>query len=142
MVKTSNLLLPWEKLAQEGKLAEAVIEYVKGYDYVSLAELTRNLQPYMETKGDFIWRIDGNVLLWANASFEFLDLITSLVDSGQLYLEPCPPLVYFIDGLALTFPVAKKPPAKGYKTPHWLPVCLRVAGKNVKGGQKSCQKAS
>ena len=28
---------------------------------------------------------------------------------------------YFIDGGGLKLPIAKQPPRKGYKKPHWVP---------------------
>lgn len=43
---------PWESLAQDGRLEEAIVSYCRRYDDVLLPELQRVLAPYMPTAGD------------------------------------------------------------------------------------------
>jgi hypothetical protein len=39
-------------------------------------------------------------------------------------IMPTPVLTYLIDGVTLNMPLAARPPAGGYKKPHWAPAVL------------------
>jgi hypothetical protein len=118
---------PWLGPARAGNLKEAVRQYVACYDYVSFPELQRKLEPYVPTRGD--WLIGGSVphvILWVGLSSELCTAIEELIAEKALFYHPASPLVFLIDGGMLTLPIAKRCPRSGYKTDHWLPVCLRL----------------
>jgi hypothetical protein len=76
--------------------------------------------------GDFCLEMRHNAVLWTGLQQEAVDAVTELVNSKRAQLLQVNPLIYLIDGKALTFPVAKRVPPNGYKKPHWLPVVLNL----------------
>ena len=90
---------------------------------VSFVEMEDEIPGFKGT--DCSWHIgDTNVVIWPWLSDAAADALFSLRHDGLLELEPCDPLVYFIDGEIPRLPVAKKPPKKGFSKPHWLPCVL------------------
>lgn len=63
-----------------------------------------------------------NIVIWANLSDDAAAAIRYLIEAERIHLTPTSLLVYLVDGLTLTLPVAKQ--ARRYKKPHWLPVVL------------------
>jgi len=117
----------WERLAEAGHLEEAAVEYVRGRDWVTLVELQRRLEAFMPVRGGIAWRCpDTRIVLWANMSPEFAALVEGLVAGKRLHVHPTGFLTYLVDGGVLLLPLAKRPPAGGYRNDHWRPVCLRV----------------
>ena len=107
-------------------LKEKILSKVVAHDWVTFVELQRLLGD--EAEGDFVYGADDmNILYWCGLSRRFVDAIESLNEERLIDLVPAVSgtLAYFIDGGRLRLPVAKRPPANGYKKPHWLPVCLR-----------------
>ncbi len=116
----------WEAPAKEGRIADAIEQYVRTYDYVTFVELGRRLKPYIEVRGDVALEIAPNVILWAGMSQAFADAITELQQGKRIWPHPSSLLTYFHDGGALRMPIAKRIPKGGYKKEHWLPVTFRV----------------
>jgi hypothetical protein len=52
-----------------------------------------------------------------------VNAITQLREDGLIVAMPSQMLTYLIDGMTLTFPVAKG--TRAYKKPHWAPVVWR-----------------
>lgn len=115
----------WERLAREGRIEEAIVEYVRMYDWVTFVELQRQFEPYCETRGDVALEAGPNLILWAGLSPGFAAALESLLARRLLFAHPASLLTYFIDGGFLSLPVAKRPPPGGYKKPRWAPACLR-----------------
>lgn len=67
---------------------------------------------------------DENIFIWAGVSAEFCDAFDELHRADVIRFTDTSPLVYMIDGGALTLPLVKRPPKGGYRDPHWLPVAL------------------
>lgn len=119
----------WIELARAGKFEEAVVEYVRAYDYVTFAELCRKFEPFMETRGGFSIQSDmvPNLFFWYGLSDDFSEIMLCLLHEKRLYYHPAQWLTYLADGAVLTIPLVQRKPGKqGFKKPHWLPVCLRV----------------
>lgn len=128
----------WKSLAEQGQLADAIVEYVRTYDWVTFAELQRQLERFMPVRGNASIRIDcDNVVIWSGMSPELASLVLELVDSGRLFLHAGSWLAYFVDGATLRLPLVRRPPARAFEQPHWLPVCLRAAPppKNKQGDE-------
>lgn len=81
--------------------------------------------------GEFEWgALDKNIVFWANISDVAVDALNELLRDKQIDLTPCNPLIYMVDGVMLTYPVAKK--AMAYKSPHWCPITLQLVRKKAK----------
>jgi hypothetical protein len=117
---------------QAEELAEKVAIIVRDRDYVSFAELAREWPEHFNVRGE-AYGIEatnrgenvGNIFYWTGLSA----IGVKALEIGRPALftfEPCNPLSYFIDGCALTLPLARR--VRKYKEPHWLPVVLRPAG--------------
>jgi hypothetical protein len=66
-----------------------------------------------------------NILFWAGVSEEFADAMDQLRTERLIEYTLTSPLVYLVDGRTLALPLAKR--AHAYKSPHWLPMCVRLA---------------
>jgi hypothetical protein len=127
----------WKLLAEQGQLADAIVEYVRTYDWVTFAELQRRFEPFMPVRGDASIRIAcDNVVIWSGMSPEFVNLVLELVYSGRVFVHAASWLAYFLDGATLRLPLVRRPPTRAYKRPHWLPVCLLVPPPKNKGRER------
>lgn len=93
---------------------------------VSFAQLRRFVEDSlgMDSRGEWALDVGLNVVVWAGMSRAFLDFAMALRQTGRVEFTPTQPLVYLADGEFLTLPLAKNPPKKGYKEPHWAPVTI------------------
>jgi hypothetical protein len=109
-------------------LADAILSIVFKFDWVSFAELPRRLTEigHDDTRGNATIELPGDIILWAGYSMVMVDAICQLLEERRLFAHPASPLTYLVDGGMVTLPIAKQPPVGGYRTPHWLPCCLRV----------------
>lgn len=118
---------------------EAVRKYVEFYDWTTFAELEKVFAAAdFDYKGDYALSAgsDPNLIAWAGWSQQAINIVRKLLEDSKLYLYPAQLLTYLADGKALTFPIAKKPPKGGYKSEHWMPVCLRTKPYKEKGARK------
>jgi hypothetical protein len=79
-------------------------------------------------KGELAIELAPNTFLWVEMSDEFVEITRALLADRRITISPASTFAYFIDGVVLSLPLAKRPLAKGYRKPHWLPVYLRPAG--------------
>jgi len=107
------------------QLRDQAIEYIRINRHVTFVELenicTKN---GVNPRGPFSWEVLPNLVIWSDMSEEFCDLIESIrpvtqIDSANVF-------VYLADGGMLKLPIAKRPPKKGYKEPHWAPVTISL----------------
>jgi len=111
-------------------LVERIQEYVAKTDYVTFAELANRFGDEFRG-GEHCLSKGNNTVLWIGMTEEAAKAVTALLEGGAIAVQPTSPLTYLIDGSCPGLPVAKQ--ARRYKTPHWLPVTLRPAGKCVGG---------
>lgn len=116
-----------EVFLRAGDFERALEGFVSRKDgSVSFVEIKNMLAPYMETEGDYAFSppdaADLNIWCWGGMSLEWIELMKRMISDHRLKISPCHMLVYYVDGMAPRWPVAKKPPKKGYTKPHWLPV--------------------
>lgn len=105
--------------------ADAIVAYVQEHDWVSFAELTQQIGD--GARGDMVLESEyPNVLYWMGMSEAFTKLMIELLEGKRISLHPSQRLVYVIDGMCPSLPEIRRVPAKGYKKPRWLPVCLRT----------------
>jgi hypothetical protein len=127
----------WEVAAKDGRLADAIEDYIRQYDYVTFTELSRRLEPYFDLTGTMALEIAPNVILWLGMSEAFCDAINQLQCEKRIWPYPSSSLTYMIDGGMLKLPVAKRLSKAGYKKEHWLPVTFRVHEPMVKGSRRA-----
>ena len=98
-----------------------ILTLIKDRQHVSFNELTLSIPGF---SGDLamIHGDDPNIILWHALSEEAFKTLTSLLDDGQIFIHPTNAILYSIDGGTLDLPTVKRPPSKGYKSPHWYPV--------------------
>jgi hypothetical protein len=104
--------------AQE--MSDVILKIIDDRKEASIVEIVQAIGP--EARGDFAWELFPNAIMWAGVS-------ECLVDAFRLIrsaIEPrlARPFVYLCDGEYLKLPIAKRPTPRGYKEPHWLPVCF------------------
>jgi len=116
-----------EKSSEEmDQLKEMVYEYVDERQGVSFVELENLLEDEIEIEGEQ-WlnsTIDPKINFWMGMSEKFADLIREMLSNEQLYVDPCQPIVYMVDGKVPELEIVKQPPADGYKSERWLPVAF------------------
>jgi hypothetical protein len=91
----------WEELAAAGRLADAVVAFVKHYDCVTFTELQDRFDRYTEVYGDCALTIrDPGIWVWDNLSESFAQIILELVDTYRLYYHPAGALTALLGGPA------------------------------------------
>jgi hypothetical protein len=65
--------------------------------------------------------IAPNVVIWAGVSPAFCEAVNIMKTGQRVSMRPSVPLVYFVDGKVLTYPLARRIPKGGYKSPRWIP---------------------
>lgn len=67
---------------------------------------------------------DKNIIVWDGMTDDAVTALLELQEEGRIKSKTANFFAYMFDGGMLTLPLVKKPPAKGYKKPHWQPVVL------------------
>lgn len=108
--------------------AEQAIDYIRRNGHVSFPELQRFAESTLDipVRGSYALEAVPNLILWADMSQEFVDLVHAIQATRKVDLNPTSLLVYAVDGGFLNLPLAKRPPKNGYKTPHWAPVVMHM----------------
>lgn len=117
----------WRELAEHGQLRASVIELVRERDRITFDQLQTELTPYFETTGEFglVLRSDHRILVWPRLSSDLVDLLSDLIASKRLYLNPAP-LSAYADSVRPKLPPLEKLPRNKVITPAWLPLHLRL----------------
>ncbi|MGE4003445.1 MAG: AAA family ATPase [Planctomycetaceae bacterium] len=122
-----KIVYKWIELAEHGQIRAAVIEHVRQHNRVTFDKLQADFAPYCETAGEFglVLRSDPRILVWPRLSSEWVDLLTDLLASKRLYLNPAAADAY--DPVARPkIPALDSLPEEKQKTPAWLPFHLRL----------------
>lgn len=113
----------WKRLAEEGKLEEALLDFVatRTHKATIFPDIQNYFKKYMNTRGDITIQADKFVIIWQGLSQELADMITKLVNEEKLFYHPCNP-IYYIKGETQEYlylpPLT--PDVKQLKEPHWL----------------------
>ncbi len=116
--------------AQE--MADRILDLIAMRNDTTFAEIFNVIGE--EAKGDLIWEISPNTVLWTGMSQALLDAFKIMHD--KIIPHPTDFLVYLYDGGALDLPVAKTISRTGYKKPHWLPVVFRFRNEVERQGRE------
>lgn len=105
-------------------MREKILGYVRTNNHVSFVELQREIGA--DASGEMVLCSgkDRNVYFWDGLSEELIKTLRTLMDEKLIEMRPANILTYMVDGQRLNLPTVRKVPTKGYKTPHWAPVCF------------------
>ena len=125
------------------EMAERIYDLVRTRRQVSFAELQSQIpgfcyEPTADKKTQvFTFAEHPGLVVWVNLTTEALIALVELRKSKRVYLNPCPALVYLIDGHMLNLPIPKRMPTKETKKDWWVPCVLDLEpvkqGKRQKG---------
>lgn len=100
-------------------LKDEVYNYIKKYQHVSFAELTKHVPGF---GGELAWTEEKkNQIYWHNMSDEAIDAMIELLDEGRIKPHSTSILVYMCDGIVPNLPIATSP-KRTYKKWRWLPM--------------------
>lgn len=106
-------------------MKQEILEYVRHYNGVSFAELSRSIQGF---KGEYAMFLGApetqNIMLWNGMSQEAVDALNELIQEKAILYRGCSLLIYLVDGTFLDYPLVKR--RMSYKKPHWWPVVINV----------------
>ncbi len=103
-------------------LESAILDLVQTAGAISFAELCRLAE---WEPGEFEFGIpERNVIFWCGMSERCVEVLERLFRSRRICFEHVPVWVYFVDGRALTLPIAEN--RHSFDRPHWLPVVLNL----------------
>lgn len=111
---------------------EQVVQYVIDKSGVTIIEISRILEENgIEAKGDLalFWPYDP-IVIWASASTELMGILQRLIQDDRIEITNTQPLVYMIDGMMSSLPIAKVSAVERghrYKSERWLPVVFNKA---------------
>ena len=102
----------------------AVIDYVRKVGGATFAELENRFG--WLGGGDYAIELtDQNLLLWTGLSAAGVEFYSDRRVKDQIEAGSCSWLLYADDGKVLNMPIAKRPPAGGYKEQRWAPVLFQ-----------------
>jgi len=105
-------------------LEDRILEYVQRHPTATFAELTRRLP---DIKGEYGLELgDTNILLWPALTEQAIAAFKKLMEDNRIIPNCEPMLIYLVDGMVPSLPVAKRIRKRGYKKLHWLPVSFSV----------------
>jgi len=112
------------------EMVSAIKAHILKYNYVSFAELANKIPGFQG--GEMIFFDDEtNIVLWGGMTEIGAQALKALRADKEIEMVPADPLVYLIDGLVPSLPIAKS--IRKYKKQHWMPATFKVrkAKKNI-----------
>lgn len=118
----------WQKLAQQSRIGDALIEFVKERNGALLSEIQSAFEPYTTTHGswDLALESDKNVLPWTGLSQEFAQLISKYILGRRLYLHSIDVNDYQKTGCILRIPAIQKLRKKQLPRRVWFPSKIKI----------------
>lgn len=110
-------------------MKEKLLSFIKANPRTSFSEIENFFErEHVDYQGGFSIEAGGtNIIFWDGWSHEAVELVLSLVHSGEVTFEAATWFEILTFGKTFNLPIAKRP-KNGYKEPHWLPVVLSVKG--------------
>jgi hypothetical protein len=109
-------------------IGDAALEIMKDRGAASFPEILRGLRERgYQPGGDAVMLLAGNLVLWTGLSGQLADALGHMLDAGTAHLIVLTGkdiiTFYGMDGQVPAMPLCRrKPPAGGYRRPHWLAV--------------------
>ena len=91
---------------------------------LGIAPISELVMHFHDGIGDVAMVFEGypNLVAYLEVSKELATAILALLESKDIAIKTCSPMLYYISGLWPMLPMALK--VEEYDRPHWLPVCL------------------
>ncbi|HVW02795.1 MAG TPA: hypothetical protein VHB77_20725 [Planctomycetaceae bacterium] len=85
-----------EDRTRAAEAADSVLAYVRDYDPLTFAEVLLSLPPAFRATGECELALQGrpNVVLWSGLSLAAADLLCTLFNEQQMWLQICTPALY------------------------------------------------
>lgn len=112
------------------ELGNKLVEFIqKEKTGISFAEINRFFERQdIKYKGEQAITMPEHpsIIYWANWNELAVNIYLYALDKleGKLQMKSCSHLIYMIDGMIPTMPVAKS--IRDYKNDHWLPIVMEV----------------
>jgi hypothetical protein len=116
-------------------LIDDVVDLVERRPGASFPEIQRVLDKSgHDVTGDVVYGMEGNLIFWAGLSDGLAGALMDAEESKRIHMHLLhttteASIVYSADGVVPDLAIAIRPPAKGYKEPHWVPVVFYIGGK-------------
>ncbi len=105
------------------RIKAAVLGRVTQNNFVSFAELDRNVEGFRGDNLALTFEDLPNIICWWGMTQAAVEAVVELIIERKVWQAPASKLVYLIDGGFLpNMPIARS--ARAYKEPHWLPITL------------------
>jgi hypothetical protein len=110
-------------------IGDAALEIMKDRGAASFPEILRGLRERgYQPGGDTTLMLAGNLVLWGGLSEQLAAALDGMLDAGTAHVRVLTGKAdiftfYAMDGQVPSMPLCtRKPPAGGYRQPHWLAV--------------------
>jgi len=120
-------------------MKQDILDYIRKLRSVSFANLENDIPGFKEdppaadgTVARMLSGRDHNIVFWSGMSDEGLKALNDLCDEKLIEMTPTSFLTYLIDGRHLVMPIVTRPPKRGYRKPHWLPVVFNPMERSKK----------
>ena len=121
----TNKRKSWQSLARSGRVADAIVRYVRSHGTTTLGTLQDAFEEIIPVRGQrFLTLGDPNLVTWVGLSDPLADGLLAVINGGRLFLHPALLEAYQAQGRGLKLPVAKLPLTLPLSTAHWFPVAL------------------
>jgi len=106
---------------------DRLYDYIAELDWVSFCNIR---QKFPESRGDMLFFVGvKNLCLYGGLSDLVIDALIDLRKDERIIYKPTHTLTYLIDGGLMKFPIPKRIPKDGFKTPRWMPTTIRTIDK-------------
>jgi hypothetical protein len=118
----------WQRLAEHGQLNAAVVDYLRLNGQATFPKLQQDFAGVMPTTGDIglALRTDPKVVLWSGLSAELAELLSTLVASKRVYLNPTDVEPYKQSGKLPPLRLVTELTEQRQALPGWLPVVFKL----------------
>jgi hypothetical protein len=117
-------------MAVDQAMRSEILELVRRESDATFAALQDRINGFVP--GENALMLEGNVCAWRGMTVDAVDTVIDLLQSKDLEMHSTSTLVYMADGAYLDLPIAKRPPAGGYKERHWAPILLTLPKRTSK----------
>ena len=116
----------WVTMAGEGRVDEAIVEYVRSQDDVTFAELMNVFRDHLEVDGEqgVALRSDPNIVLWLGMSGEIAGPLAKMISSKKLFVHQSTIERYESEADDIKLPKMDDMPDDRVSRPAWLPCVI------------------
>ncbi len=116
----------WRRLATEGQLTAAIVEYVRTHDSTTIAQLQATFAEFTPTSGEqgLALRADPNIVLWMGLAADFATDLSKLIAGKRFFLQITDADTFGEFLADIKLPKLTSLPDNKVSRPAWLPTSL------------------